>query len=783
MITRAQSSCVDDYRSIIDDLTLEIQQLKKELKRYKQLGPAKLLKDKLFEIKVHGLSQQKKRELEAVLIDVATDLDGSSDVSSSQKRIKTFPCCYDHTYLESGLQHKYNPSSPGSNLQPADSAYARVSIGAESSSMPLNRPILTSTKSSKGKVEDHLRDVPDGLYPQNLILTDKERKSLVVRRLEELFIGRSKGAHISKMPPMRPGGSFIMAQAVSDAHVTDTSPAYEPPTHGTESIREAKILSLDQRSRPWGHQYHSSENGLALDPDKDSSETGGNDKILASDSKLLHLIPPLPKQRPTRPCDLDPGRAQAPSEIKNYIQHLDLLPCELFSEQRYIHDVHLDTMGWISLNLLYSLAQLHLVYVTPDFIRSAISETSTAFELSPDGHQVRWQDGYKDTKFSSHSSSYISQASLSIGNTHSSEKKRKRQKTSRFTSDKSQSVDSDRDKHKFDQQLCERVGRFRYKPLFAQQDLSDGCTSRGAPVCPFTVIDDENLGKPGLRLKYSAEPTDKWQCHQGQGSITYYSGAPFCIDLTGDPTDPLPTTQEQSQQLSDFIRSPPQTTSGSLISYRPLTGRCEGLRQQTSAIGEDNNEVQGLRNDGSEQGSDIELDLIWNNDQQYVRQQPLEPCGLGGIRPDDHFVVLVHTKRPKQDLLSWSSEPQIGRLNASIEKIIRDRAVMITSSPLLGGSEAKPVQESRPIEIEYLTWRTERLMAVQLPSPAIFFPPFSTDGSTSSRDNDLFIDRENGMSLEEHMSWTANRHDSNSYPNGVDFSSGVDGSEIPDESF
>jgi hypothetical protein len=74
-------------------------------------------------------------------------------------------------------------------------------------------------------------------------------------------------------------------------------------------------------------------------------------------------------------------------------------------------------------------------------------------------------------------------------------------------------------------------------------------------------------------------------------------------------------------------------------------------------------------------------------------------------------------------------------------------------------------------------------MAVLLPSPAIFFPPFSTDGSESSGDGDLFINGDNGVSLEEHMSRRANSHYFDSYPNSVNFSSGVDASEIPDELF
>ncbi|KAG7420659.1 Frequency clock protein [Fusarium oxysporum f. sp. raphani] len=55
MLTMTHSNSADDYRSIIDDLSLEIQQLKKELKHRKKSGPAMLHKDRLFEIKIQGL--------------------------------------------------------------------------------------------------------------------------------------------------------------------------------------------------------------------------------------------------------------------------------------------------------------------------------------------------------------------------------------------------------------------------------------------------------------------------------------------------------------------------------------------------------------------------------------------------------------------------------------------------------------------------------------------------------------------------------------------------------
>ncbi|EWZ28191.1 hypothetical protein FOZG_18114 [Fusarium oxysporum Fo47] len=175
-------------------------------------------------------------------------------------------------------------------------------------------------------------------------------------------------------------------------------------------------------------------------------------------------------------------------------------------------------------------------------------------------------------------------------------------------------------------------------------------------------------------------------------------------------------------------------------------------------MGEDNNEVQGLTNDGSEQSSDIELNLIWNDDQQHMSQQPLEPCGLGGVLPDDHFIVVVDTKRPKQYILPRASESHTRRSNESIEGIIHRRAATLTFCPVPGGSETKKTEESPSIGIKYLSWRIKRLTQVPLPAPAIFFPPFSTDNSTSG-DDDLSIDVDNTRSSED---------------------SGIDAGEVPD---
>jgi hypothetical protein len=77
---------------------------------------------------------------------------------------------------------------------------------------------------------------------------------------------------------------------------------------------------------------------------------------------------------------------------------------------------------------------------------------------------------------------------------------------------------------------------------------------------------------------------------------------------------------------------------------------------------------------------------------------------------------------------------------------------MLTSCSVPGGSEAKAIEESPSIEIEYLSWRIKKLVPVPLPSPASFFPPLSTDHSTSGEDNDPSIAADNSGSSEEDMS-------------------------------
>jgi len=182
-----QSSSADDYRSVIDDLTIENKRLREELKRYKQMGPDNLRREKLFEVKVHGLPSQKRRELEATLRDFTQSLDGSS-IGTPKRSKKSFS---KSKHVSSGVS-KHPSSSSGSNTRPVDSAYASMSGPSSTGLSGTNKATSGSgdLRRSNQKIENYLRDIPEGLWPRANVLTEKDKKKLVVRRLEHLFTGQ-----------------------------------------------------------------------------------------------------------------------------------------------------------------------------------------------------------------------------------------------------------------------------------------------------------------------------------------------------------------------------------------------------------------------------------------------------------------------------------------------------------------------------------------------------------------------------------------------------------------
>lgn len=748
--TVTQSSSADDYRSVIDDLTVENKRLKEELKRYKHFGPDPMKKEKLFEIKFHGLAKHKRRELEAKLRDFAASLESSSGSPPQRKKSgrngKDFP--------SSGGSQQLSTSS--SRSRPVDSAYASMSTGPSSqannsSKASMSHPSMSNQmrRSTEQKVEDYLRDTPDGLFPRHMQLTEKEKKKMVVRRLEQLFtgkLGKSAGAG------RNPWSGSSDPKSASDIALLKT--AAQLP----EAAREA-FIQLNEMSRK---KVRSGDNVSMSNSGGDPTDSGGIG-LGSGDGggggsggrTQTNPSPPnaqLPEQRPTRPKDLDPDRVQVPSENMEYIRHLGLVPPEfVIGDKASAENVSPDADGWVYLNLLCNLAQLHMINVTPDFIRSAVSQKSTKFQLSHDGRRIRWRGGTDGTKFSSDSSPNNSQRSPSTDDTDGSngDGQRKRAKTQVTTSSAIP---------KFGPQTSTSSDSFHYKPMFARQSSSieTSLEGTGSPSSEEASGDGNDYSRSGSSQKK----------RRHDGAIVYYSGARFCIDLSGDPGDASETTyltsggQETNETRGSERLVVHRTLSGSSLPIRPLSVTREEI---LDVLGVDVYNLPDLmENDGSTLVEEL-AEFPWCDNPDEVQLPPtvpMEASGLYGVLPKDHFVVEVTTRRSvrftKAERLARERR---SRSVESAEVVVNRLALMSTSSP------RPPLHNAAPtpcIEIEYLHGKTRMLPPSALPPPVTFIPPFSTDSESDYGVDDLYTEEDDlcgsNMVSEGLMSQRANPH-------------------------
>lgn len=719
--TMARSSSAEDFRSVIDDLTIENKRLKESLKKYKQFGRDLLREDKLFELKIHGLPRKKKRELEATLRDFAASLEGSPAASSTQRANKSYTKHADR--LKGSASNSKHASTSSSTSRPVDSAYASLSTGPSSigltnaSSGSFNMPWLAHTRSATDrKVESYLQDIPEGLFPRPVTLTEKDKKKLVVRRLEQLFTGKTLQRR-------------DMSRDQSMALETQTGGGMlSVPPQTNEPSREARIQSprLGKKKDTREDMSMSQSNGDDTQGDRtgDSSEHVGNNESPSTAEP--------PEQRATRPRDLDPDRAQVPSENMQYIRHLGVTAPEYLSQTRYRpQDVSIDAEGWIHLNLLCSLAQLHIFNVTPDYIRSAVSERSAKFQLSRDGRKIRWRGGMEGTKFSSDSSGG-SQRSPETDTTDASNEggQRKRQRTIAGGS-----VSSGRTQTKMRPQNSMASDGFHYKPLFTRNHSSSADTSVDDTASEYGALDNSNYS-PAF-ISGSGSPARRKRRHDG--AIIYYTGAPFFTDLSGDPGDVSPTTYMTSSG-QDYEFAPieeerpgfPRTLSGSSLSFRPLF---DGPEQ----MGLDNEEPELITGETAVSEDDDGLGFTWSDNPEKLQLKPLEahlePCGLGGVTPDDHFAVVVVTRHP----MNCPPRGRPGTDGLTSDETTTSVASRIAASTTT--SPHMPVQSlDRPgnIHVQTIAKRYKALKPLPLPPPAMFYPPFTdtTESEGSELDDD-----------------------------------------------
>ena len=694
----SETSSVEDFRSVIDDLTVANKRLKQRLRKYEKLYDAPPLQDdKLFEVRFHGLPDHKKKELEETLRKFAADLDANPADSEDPPRTSFAPNL-----------DRQGASSLISRF--AESGYASNSISASGqlSSLATGGQDINARKSSKSafdrqqqNVQSYLHDIPAGLLPKHSApMTDKSKKKLVVRRLEQIFAGKQSvpGNHPHPMQQEE----VAQLAAVADRQAREASGA----TRRKEGLREARIM----QSGGAGVGDDSLQQSRPAELANDQSNSGSGS----------------PDQRPTRPLDLDPFRAQVPAENMEYIRHLGFTPPDMATGESP-EDGH----GWIYLNLLINMAQLHTINVTPDFVQDAVKDYSSKLELSLDGRKIRWKGGHDVTRTSSDSSSEHLDG-MSPGKSAKSPKKH-------LQTGNSDSTDSVTDPERQARRIARATraadqSRFAYTPMFYHKedsdddDLNELVSSSNSPAQPPLPNDPSSgIGSSTMRSSSSRKRRD-------DGPMIFYR-AKFCTDLSGDQgsapaADHSPYHSLTTQPLGALPSELSDGSSSMLETKGPLKTRPMQLEEKDELefSSEDKDSLgfspEALRNDTSDESPET---------------MEFEASGLGGVRPEDNFAIRVRREQVQRDGPKAATE-RLNHRSRHYSKHILD-ALQDGEGRLEDGSSSRPVISER-----ILSASRKSLPNSELP-PASFLPFDST--SSGDVDSDLESDVSSSPSISE----------------------------------
>ena len=641
----------EDFRSVIDDLTIENQLLRAKLKKYEKTHASHLQQDQLFEVRIHGLPAHKRRELEQTLRDFTSSLECTPEDCSLRS---THP-------QESVVLGR--PSGPGpklssystSNSHPADSGYASMSLSGKALvAQPHHSGTLNVTKTAESHVsktqniKSYLKDIPEGLLPHHPpSMTDRLRKKLVVRRLEQLFTGKG--------PNTAQHSQSLQQQEVSQSAAKADRTAVEANGQlaGAEGHREAKILH-------WHIDVSLDSAPPALQAASDFEDQHSGESCWDSNA--------TPDQRPTRPLDLDLNRAQVAADNMDYIRHLGVA-----SPSWDATSVQGDEDGWVYLNLLIGMAQLHTMNVTPEFVRKGIAEMSHKFELSGDGRYIRWKGGVEGTQLSSdcESSEDADHGFTSHGYDYPSKLPRSRySKPATALRSRSAHAESSAGSGVLSEKFPILLGPgsstdpFHYKPLFLHRNGSDEekdylMNDTGSLVSPDTVDDGPNERSTSHR--------------KDSGPIIFYNGAPFCTDLCGD-VESAHYIPEYARASDDILGCTPTHSVVKMnckVSERPLF--LAGGETAKSWSDEDSIDCAALEG--------FEQPLMTDPEEVFVETAPmaLEASGVGGVQPQDNFAIYVQVM---YSLNHADEEPQSGGRLRSKTEIISTWTHPLGSAPL-----------------------------------------------------------------------------------------------------
>ena len=691
----AQDDNLEDYRSVIDDLTVRNKMLKAKLKRFEKQKQA-LDTDKLIEIKMHGLPDSKKRELEETLKTFVRGLDHSAVAHGSSVPSEPSNLACLSTIVKPGSSHtstKFADSGYGSLATSAHGLSNRASQKLSNHAAQVTPIGVEASKARDRSIQSYLHDIPEGLLPRQapVVMTQAAKKKLVVSRIEHLFSGRGADVDGHQQP--------IQQQEVSQSAARDDRSAIEAKGQRAvpEGKREAGIMSSDLEE--------------ITDVKDQADAAAGMDGVVANAIAPRFLDRLSEEQRPTRPLDLDPHRAQDPRENIDYLRHLGFsIPGKSTSDSPSLEN------DWLYLNLVMNMAQLHTLNVTTDLVRQAINDYSTRFELSADGRKLRWRVNPLAKPFVTDIVTDLPNVSNIGFKSYGHNRKRVRPQGS-------SSMEAS------DPSTTKRVGLVgssgrsqNLTPHVSQLGTSEGNDDAEMMDSPSLPSDAAEVN-PTTRVSSTWNPADNMlaqptvKAPSDDGLMVFYRQQRFFTDMSGDRSKPIQDGSNPNYRVR---------------SMRPLGTQVPSLSRESSL---DSSSTIPNKAPASHSSLDVHADDASNFDALSIHSDkcrvsfvdPFKPyhfeaSGVGCVYPSDNFALYVtrelevvetppHKRRKiskLQDVVPTSSDtPE----TSIVEKITSIKGQFLEPSPLppptyavsACGSESGSDDEDENSSYEYTT--------------------------------------------------------------------------------
>ncbi|KAJ8124635.1 hypothetical protein O1611_g9006 [Lasiodiplodia mahajangana] len=289
------------------------------------------------------------------------------------------------------------------------------------------------------------------------------------------------------------------------------------------------------------------------------------------------------------------------------------------------------------------------------------------------------------------------------------------------------------------------------------------------------ISEDSNLGQHSKWDQSGVSTGQSQRKRRRDGAIIYYSGAPFCTDLSGDYGEVSPDTYDMTSSGDQPMQEDPvylhlvhrpyinRTSSGSSIPVKPLS-ELDSFHAMTAPSDGVDEEMTASDSDDC-----IDADFGWSDTHQQAQLTNLEASGLGGVYPDDHFVVVVSTRRSTEAMLDddsdggdddeksdkyWSPAPQsrlADRLShdtvgsrGTTDSIAATLALMSTESSVPRYASARKLLT---VKIGYMTRKIHPLPPVPLPPPAFYhaLSDSDSDGYGTSFEEDISVSSERSI--------------------------------------